>query len=519
MDGTPQISVYSMQGTRRRKRPTPEVRFANWLRREFIVPAGVSAGQPFELYPFQQEFVRELLARDGAGPRWRTLIYSTGRKNGKTYLLAAVLLGLMCPDSPIAIPRFTGAVSAPSERHALFIAKAMQALMEAAGRAKESKRRADPKPGQIFIGTANLLLSTGTRAQGHGADLDLAVIDEGGLITRNQEELITGFFDALASKNGQLVLTGTRGDSPQYNEMLERPDPRTYVCLHSATKEDDAADPETWKKANPGLGPIKSLSFMRDAHTKAAQSGDLREFRAWHLNESLSPQRELLLDYDSLVKAYRDAPQTIPGEPVHVGIDLGGSASMTAATIAYEQSGVVKVLGAFPGADINLLDRGKRDQVGDLWHRCAKAGELIETSGSVSDLAEFLPEVIARIGPHPVRSVSCDRYRQAEWETAMARARLSWPVLYRGTGPKDGDADIRATRRLFLAGAIQMQRSVLLEGSLAEADVKVSTTGACQLSKSHLHARIDVAQSLVLACSAMLRARDAVQPTYEVEVL
>lgn len=519
MDGTVEFGAHPVRAVRTRKRPSPEVRFANWLRREFVVPGGLSAGQPFELYDFQQDFVRELLARDTGGPRWRTLIYSTGRKNGKTYLLAAVLLGLMCPDSPIAIPRFAGAVSAPSEKHAVYIAKAMEALMESAGREKEFKRRADPKPGQVYIGTSNLLLSTGTRAQGHGADLDLAVIDEGGLITRNGEEMVTGFFDALAAKDGQLVLTGTRGDSPLYNEMLERPDKRTYVCLHSASREDDASDPVVWKKANPGLGPIKSLNFMRDAYSKAEQSGDLREFRAWHLNESLDPQRELLLEYDVLKRAYCDKPKTIPGEPVHIGIDLGGSASMTAASIAYEQSGVVKVLGAFPGAEINLLERGKRDQVGDLWHRCAQAGEIIETSGSVSDLAEFLPEVIQRIGPHPVRSVSCDRYRQAEWETAMARARLAWPVLYRGTGPKDGDQDIRATRRLFLAGLIQMKRSQLLEGSLAEADVKVSTTGACQLSKSHLHARIDVAQSLVLACSALLRARDAVQPTYEVVIL
>ena len=154
---------------------------------------------------------------------------------------------------------------------------------------------------------------------------------------------------------------------------------------------------------------------------------------------------------------------------------------MTAATVAYELSGVVKVLGAFPGADLSLRDRGKRDLVGDLWERCALGGELIETSGSVSDLGEFLPALVAMIGAHPVRSVSCDRYRQAEFETAMARARIGWPVIYRGTGPKDGDADIRATRRLFIAGAVTMRRSLLLEGSMAEADVKVSATGACQL--------------------------------------
>ena len=64
-----------------------------------------------------------------------------------------------------------------------------------------------------------------------------------------------------------------------------------------------------------------------------------------------------------------------------------------------------------------------------------------------------------------------------------------------------------------------MKRSLMLEGRMAEADVKVSSTGACQLSKSHPHARIDVAQSLVLACSALLRARDEIRPEYTLEVL
>lgn len=504
---------------RRRRKLPPAEAFAWWLRRNFVIPAGQGAGQPLELHDFQLDFVRAVLEREADGPRWRTCIFSTPRKLGKTHLLAALLLGRMCPDSPIHLPGFAGAVAAPSEKHAGYIAAAMLALMEAAGRGDEIKRRVDPKPGRIELGGGVLWLSSGTRAQGHGLDLDCAVIDETGLLSANQGEVIAAFFDALAARNGQLLMTGTRGDGPAYNELLERPDARTFVSLYGATKDDDPADPAVWERANPDRGRIKPRTFLRDAHAKAEQSGSLAEFASWQLNVPLSPQRELLLDYDTLRKAYAEDPQPIPGEPCHVGIDLGGSASMTAATIAYEQSGLVRVLGAFPSEPLSLAERGKRDLVGDLWTRCHAAGELIETSGSVSDLGEFLPALVALIGAHPVRSVSCDRYRQAEWETAMARARIGWPVIYRGTGPRDGDADIRATRRLFLAGKIQMKRSLLLEGSMAEADVKVSATGACQLSKSHPHARIDVAQSLVLACSALLRARDTVPAEYVVEVL
>ena len=309
---------------RRRTRPPVEARFAHWLRDTFKIPSGMGAGEPFTLHPFQLAFLRQYLAQEVDGPLWRTCIYSTPRKLGKSTLLGAVLLGRMCPDSPIHIPGFVGAVAAPSEKHAGYIATAMKSLMETAGREKELRRRHDPKPGILFVDDATLWLSTGTRSQGHGADLDLAVIDEMGLLTQNQSDLVTGFFDALSARNGQLLLTGTRGDGPTYNEMLERPDSRTHVTLYCAEKGDDPADPAIWAKANPGLGTIKPLRFLQDAHLKAEQSGSLTEFSAWQLNVPLAPGRELLLDYDTLRKAYRDDAQTIPGEPVHVGIDLGG---------------------------------------------------------------------------------------------------------------------------------------------------------------------------------------------------
>ena len=504
---------------RKRQRLPIERRFGIWLSKHFVIPSGQNAGKPFELHTFQLEFLREYLADDHDGPRWRTNIFSTPRKLGKSTFLGAVMLGHLCEDSPIHIPNFTGAIAAPTEKHCGYIAKAMKALMEGAGREEEYRTKANPRPGLIELGAGTVMLNTGTNISGHGADLDVAVIDETGLMPGHKDELVQGFFDALATKNGRLILTGTRGDSPEYNEMIDNPDPRTHVCLYGATKDDDPSDPEIWDRANPDRGKIKPRRFLKDAHDKAEASGSMAAFQNWQLNVPVSATRELLIDHTTLTAAYRDDPKPVPGEPVHIGIDLGGSTSMTAATIAYEQSGLIKMLGAFPAGEMDLRTRGKRDMVGTFYERCATAGELIETSGAVSDLQEFLPELVKRIGNHPVRSVSCDRYRDAEFRTALARARLDWNLIYRGTGPKDGNSDIEATRRLFKAGAVQMRRSLLLEGSLAEADVKVASTGACQLDKSHLHARIDVAQSLVLACSALLRAREEVKPEYTVEVL
>ena len=101
---------------RHRTRPAVEARFAHWLRDTFKIPSGMGAGEPFALHPFQMAFLRQYLAVEVDGPLWRTCIFSTPRKLGKSTLLGALLLGRMCEDSPIYLPGFTGAVAAPSQR-------------------------------------------------------------------------------------------------------------------------------------------------------------------------------------------------------------------------------------------------------------------------------------------------------------------------------------------------------------------------------------------------------------------
>ena len=72
----------------------------------------------------------------------------------------AVAGGRMYEDSPIYLPGFIGAVAAPSEKHATYIAIAMKAVLETAEREKELRRRHDSKSGILFIGDITLTLST-----------------------------------------------------------------------------------------------------------------------------------------------------------------------------------------------------------------------------------------------------------------------------------------------------------------------------------------------------------------------
>ncbi|MDW3116690.1 MAG: terminase TerL endonuclease subunit [Roseovarius pacificus] len=494
---------------------------AEWAADSFVVPAGMHAGNPLVLDPFQLDFMRDHFADDPeGGPLYRTTVLTTPRKNGKTATMGVIVSAYMDPTSPVHIPHCQAAVNAPTSKHAVLLAEFIRRLYERVERGSEWSMNMAPPPRLRNIpGKGYLHCLSGARTSGHGLDLHLAIVDEAGLMPKSNETL-QNTFDAVATSDGRVILTGTRGDSPEYNEIIENPDARTKVHLYGVEKDANASDPAVWAKANPGLGRIKSRRYMEDAHEKGQAAGSLTDFRVWNLNMPLSPTRQLLLEYGDLAKAYDETCEPIPGEPCFAALDLGGSSAMTAAVIMYQESGVIRCLGAFPGeGELDLYARGKRDGVGNAYVTAAERGELFETSGAVTDLAEFLARLQEFVGNHPVLSISADRYRDAEFRTAMARAKISWPVITRGTGPKDGDNDIRATRRVFLSGKAKLRRNLLLEAGLTEADVKVSTTGAMQIDKSHRNARIDVAQALTLACAAFVADLDAPAAEMEVTVL
>ena len=59
-----------------------------------------------------------------------------------------------------------------------------------------------------------------------------------------------------------------RGDSPLFREILENP----TVISHAYSAPDKCAldDEAAWRAANPGLGTIKSVAYMREEVARVA---------------------------------------------------------------------------------------------------------------------------------------------------------------------------------------------------------------------------------------------------------
>ena len=135
-----------------------------------------------------------------------------------------------------------------------------------------------------------------------------------------------------------------------FSEMHERRGDAAVVWHEFAAAADCALDDEdSWHAANPGLGTIKSLSYMRDMSRRAlASPADQRSFRALDLNSPVDPGKEPICtvsDYQACVVS--ELPER--SGVVYIGFDLGGSASMTALSAFLANVGPLRVLGGVSG--------------------------------------------------------------------------------------------------------------------------------------------------------------------------
>ena len=77
--------------------------------------------------------------------------------------------------------------------------------------------------------------------------------------------------------------------------------------VHAAPDGCDIGDEAAWYAANPTLGTIKSVAYMRDEVARVAGvPSDEPSFRALDLNQALSPAREMLCTPGDLRACFAD---------------------------------------------------------------------------------------------------------------------------------------------------------------------------------------------------------------------
>ena len=474
----------------------------DWAATTLVVPVGLRAGQPFQLEDWQVEWLDAAFADNV-----REAGLSCARKNGKTALIAALMLGHMV--GPLRRRNWRAIVCSLNGTLSRELIRQIQETAIASGfpeRGKDAiKINLSPYPGKITgpEGTEVTALAAG-RPSGHAVGADLAICDEYGLFDDRNRGLSNAMRSAISARDGKFLAISVRGDGPLFSEMAERGEHRaqTHWQEYRAKADCTLDDEASWQAANPGLGNIKSWGYMRDAAQSAALSpADELQFRVWDLNQPLNPAAKPIVSVSEYTKCITDTP--VYTGPVVVGIDLGGATSLTAAALYYLDTGALRILCALPQVP-SLVERGAQDHVGDLYLRMLEQGCLNTYAGKITPIRPFLEQVKRTIGQDEIRAVISDRYRKAEAETLLDECGFQGERVWRGVGASvraDGSEDVRQFQRAVLAEKINVEPCLALESAIAQSRIRYDANGNPALDKTDRGSRIDALQAAVLAVS------------------
>lgn len=418
---------------------------------------GVYARKPFVLTSWQRDdIVRPLFGRVRWSEEFRDYVrrYSVAwieiaRKNGKSELLAALMLYLLVADGEEEAELYGCARDRDQASLVFNVASRMVQLSPVLSRRlrikEANKRIVDPKTASFYqVIAADAAGALGYNPHGVAADEILA------WRKRDLWDAMETGMGSGARKQPLMIAATTAGNDPQsfaahmHNEMqriADTPDrsPHTFVYLRNTPDDADPWDEETWRIANPALGDFLSLEKFRQAANDARNAPEKENaFRQFRLNQWVRQATRWMPMhlYEACpgdVWSHPDeAREALLGREAWGGLDLSAKFDLTAWCVLLapvEPGGPVDVLWRFwlPEDALARLDE-ENDGVFTRW---ARQGWLTVTEGNIIDYDRVYEDIAQDGEDFAFRGVDAD-----EWSM--------WPVINQvadavGLDPETGE--------------------------------------------------------------------------------
>ncbi len=479
-------------------------RVCAFIERYCRAPEGKHIGQPIRLEAFQRRFILDVYDNPHGT---HTAILSIARKNGKTALIAGILLAhLVGPEAVQNSQIVSGAMSRDQAAIVFKLAVKMinlnpdlQGLVHIIPSSK------------TLIGLARNVEFRALSAEGkttHGLSPILAILDETGQVRGPQDEFVDAVVTAQGAHDAPLLMVistqaATDADllSVWIDDALKGEDPGTVCHLHAAPEDADILDPAAWRAANPALGAFRSLADMQKLAEKAHRMpASENTFRNLNLNQRVSTVSPFVSR--SVWESGAAEPLQLDGLQVFGGLDLSARTDLTSCVLlGRDEEGLIHVHPYFWTPEIGLHDRAKRDRAPyDLWVR---EGWLRTTPGATVDYEFVCAELSEIIGDFDLQVIAFDRWRIDLFRRDAERLGLEFPLAPHGQGFRDMSPAIDILEAALLNGRIRHGGHPVLAMCAANAVITKDAAGNRKLDKHKATGRIDgmVALAMALGCS------------------
>ena len=477
-----------------------------------LTPEGSRVGKPLALEKFQKDFIKQIYDNPQGT---RRAILSLARKNGKTALIAAILLCHIVGCEAMQNSQIvSGAMSRDQAALVYNLAEKMLLLQPKF----EGLYRVIPSGKRIIGLRKNVefraLSADGTTA--HGLSPVLAILDELGQVRGAMTPFVEAIITSQGAHDNPLLMTiSTQAPSDAdllslwIDDAVRSGDPHTVCHVYAADESCDLLDAEQWKKANPALGLFRS---QKDLEEQMKQASRIPSMEATARNLLLN--QRVALDSLWLAPAIWKANSGKPdievfrkASHISMGLDLSQRLDLTAAILAAKDDDNNVHLWPFvftPASGIK--DRENRDKA--PYTSWVDQGQLIAVPGSTLDyewLCQYLKGELDDLGIG-LNSIQFDRWRIKELQASAARVGFAQDAEWHevGQGYQSMSIRIEHFETYLLQNKIRHGAHPLLNMAAANAIVVSDPANNRKIDKNKSTQRIDPLVAAVMAVGAFM---------------
>lgn len=480
-------------------------------------PEGEHVGKPLKLEPFQVAFIRKVYDNPAGTRRG---ILTIGRKNGKTALIAGILLAHICgPEAVLNAQIVSGAMS--RDQAAVVFALACKMIQLSPELTKIT--RIVPSSKRILGLTRNVefrALSADGRTA-HGLSPVLAILDELGQVRGPQSDFVDAIITAQgAHKNPLQMVISTQAPNDAdllsiwIDDAQQSNDPHIVCHVYAADKDCDLMDEKAWAAANPAIGKFRSF---KDVEEQAKQAVRMPSAESPFRNLVLNQRVEVISPFISrgvwLVNSQEPDESAFYECPVYVGLDLSAKTDLTAMVMTAFKDGRWHVKPVVWTPEKGLRDRSKRDRAPyDVWHQ---QGYLRTIPGASIDYEVVAKEIAEALADCNVQAVAFDRWRFDLLKKEFDKLGLDLPLIPFGQGFKDMAPALDTLETMLLNEQMSHGAHPVLTMCMANSRVEKDPAGNRKLNKAKATGRIDAAVALAMAVGVMPQAESLEKSFWE----
>lgn len=478
-----------------------------FIERYCLVPDGAHVGKPMRLMRFQKDFIRAIYDN---GTRTRRAYLSIGRKNGKSALIACLVLAhLVGPEARQNSQIISGARSREQAGIVFRLAEKMVRMSPALSKVVRPIMSQKTLVGLTVNSEYRAISAEAGTA--HGLSPVVAILDEVGQVKGPYDAFIEAIVTSQGAHDDPLLLaisTQAPTAADLFSIWLDAPDdPAVVKHVYAAPEDCDLMDRAAWLAANPAMGEFRSLDDLEQNAKRAVElPSEENSFRWLFLNQRIDANAPFV-SRSVWEACATPVVESFAGLPVYGGLDLSEVSDLTALVLVAPMGEVWHVRPTFWLPGDGLRQKAMADRVPyDVWER---EGALMAAPGRTVDyefVAAHLYELYRQLD---LRKIAFDRWNWRHLRPWLVKAGFEEYQLEGdaaifepfGQGFASMSPALRDLESALLNGRIAHGGHKVLGMCAANATVQTDPSGNRKLSKSKSYGRIDGMVALAMAMS------------------